>query len=182
MYVLVKEGVTILGCDGVNCSDLTFSESLGFNVSLGVTNMNAIKAKYDARFRFVSSLPCLLLTPGHSVNAAASTGQLVKNMACALASPARYPLCAMEQYTHLSATSPAINDYAGNPMALALRGIYSGLDPVHYVIDETRPELDSFALDMNAGTLTLYFSEVRRVWKNLTSSPRRRCCRARRLQ
>ena len=35
---------------------------------------------------------------------------------------------------------------------------------------------------MNAGTLTLYFSEVRRVWKNLTSSPRRRCCRARRLQ
>ena len=38
--------------------------------------------------------------------------------------------------------------------------IYSGLAVSQYTFDTTKPELDSFDMDMDAGILTLTFSET----------------------
>ena len=115
-YILVRDGMSIIGgTEPVNRS-LAFGETFAFNVTLGTTNLNAIKAKY--------------------------------------------PLCSTSSYTRLAVSVPIVEDYAGNLMTLSFRSIYSGIAPVIYTADTTRPELSSFSLDMDEGTITLYFSET----------------------
>ena len=73
---------------------------------------------------------------------------------------ALYPLGTESSLLYLSLSAPCIKDIAGNDNSLAYLSIYEGKEPVNFVPDGTIPVLDHYDLDMNAGTLTLYFSET----------------------
>jgi hypothetical protein len=73
---------------------------------------------------------------------------------------ALYPLCSDASYCHMGfSIDNLIRDMAGNPMSL-LDTVYSAVTPKSYVVDTTRPELDYFALDLDSGLLSIYFTET----------------------
>ena len=71
----------------------------------------------------------------------------------------RRPLLAIDNTTtYLTLTSQALNDSSGNPVVPIPVG--SALNVTKYTMDDTMPDLASFSLDMDSGTLTLKFTET----------------------
>ena len=71
----------------------------------------------------------------------------------------RRPLLAIDNTTtYLTLTSKALNDSSGNPVVPVPVG--SALNVTKYTMDDTMPDLASFSLDMDSGTLTLKFTET----------------------
>ena len=116
-YILVRDGMSIVGgTEPVNRS-LAFGETFAFNVTLGTTNLNAIKAKF--------------------------------------------PLCSTSSYTRLAVSVPILEPTTRRAPDDACSGASTRASRrVIYTADTTRPELSSFSLDMDEGTITLYFSET----------------------
>jgi len=73
---------------------------------------------------------------------------------------ALYPLGTEHSLLYLSMSASCIKDIAGNDNSLAYVSIYEGKNPTSYVPDTTIPYLEHYDLNMNAETLTLYFTET----------------------
>ncbi|KAJ8600803.1 hypothetical protein CTAYLR_009992 [Chrysophaeum taylorii] len=72
----------------------------------------------------------------------------------------RSPLATTFALTYLAVTGGAVKDMAGNDLTTNFWTVYEGQPPYAWVGDATAPELETFDLDMNAGVLTLHFSET----------------------
>lgn len=73
---------------------------------------------------------------------------------------ATYPLATREAATWLALAGTVATDRAGNGALTQFWTIYEGHAPAVWVGDVTPPELESFAIDMDAGELDLTFSET----------------------
>lgn len=73
---------------------------------------------------------------------------------------ANSPIATFADLTFLALTGGAFRDRAGNDATTNFWTVYEAKPPFSWVGDTTPPELVSFELDMDAGTLLLSFSEV----------------------
>jgi len=75
------------------------------------------------------------------------------------------PLGIFASNLYISFNKPAINDLNFNAMSLAYLSVFEAQQTTSFTPDTTAPTLISYDLDMNAGTLRLFFSETMNVYQ-----------------